>query len=294
MNNSPGNPIAGASQPGVARCVVHSNVVATFCCNDCGKTFCNTCKIDTNDGTMLCTECMLRRTPPPPPPPTPPIKSVLPPDASDIARQMVEKSDQELLNMLASTADWTQEALDEAKAELGRRNISLAPPEDLTVKSHPKIFQVREGVMCAQHPQVKATQQCSFCGGFMCQTCDFTFPNEVHSCPTCASKTEEGLSPRRKKFVIWSLVLAAWTTVGMTCLVSGAFSGMAASKDDIAALGYALLIFVLAPGITGLSLGITAKHARLSNPPSIWIAITWNAILVASFVILDLIGLSKK
>jgi hypothetical protein len=148
--------------------------------------------------------------------------------------------------------------------------------------------------MCAQHPQVKATQQCKFCGGFMCPTCDFSFPDEMHLCPACASKSEDGLSPRRKKFLIGSFALAAWTTIGMVCLVSGAMSGLASSKEDKAALGYALLLFVLGPAITGLSLGVCAKHSRMGNPPSIWIAITWNAILVASFVILMLIGLTKR
>ena len=295
MNNLPGSPSpsgsnVGAQQPGVARCTVHSNVVATFCCNDCGKTFCDTCKFDAENGTMLCTECMTRRVPPPVAPPLDSSPQTINPV---LARQMTEKSDQELLAMLDSPADWTQEALDMAKAEVKNRNITVETPENSSLPPL-KTFQVREGVMCEQHPQVKATQQCLYCGGYMCPTCDFSFPNEVHLCPKCASKSEDGLSPRRKKLLIWSFVLAAWTTIGMTCLVSGAFSGFATSKDDLAALGYALLLFVLAPGITGLALGVSAKHARLGNPPSIWIAITWNAILVASFIILDVIGLSKK
>jgi hypothetical protein len=295
MNNIPGNqfPInsgVGASQPGVARCAVHPNAVATFCCSDCGKTFCETCRIDAEDGTMLCTDCMTRRIPPQA---ASSVESIPPYITPELARQMLEKSDQELLAMRASPADWTLEALAAAEAEVQKRNITIAPPDDSTPAPLRKAFQIRDGVMCAQHPQVKATQQCLYCGGYMCPTCDFAFPDEIHLCPTCASKSQDGLSPRRKKFVIWSFVLAAWTTIGMTCLVSGAFSGMANSKDDIAVLGYALLLFVLAPGITGLALGISAKHARLGNPPSIWIAITWNAILVASFVILDLIGLSK-
>ena len=295
MNNLPGSPSpigsnAGSQQSGTARCAVHSNVVATFCCNDCGKTFCDTCKFDAEDGTMLCPTCMTRRLPPPATPSLNPSPQNINPD---LARQMTEKSDQELLAMLDSPADWSQEALDASKAEVKNRKIVVEPPGNSSLPPL-KTFQVRDGVMCAQHPQVKATQQCLYCGGFMCPTCDFSFPNEVHLCPKCASKSDDGLSPRRKKLLIWSFVLAAWTTIGMTCLVSGAFSGFADSKDDIAALGYALFLFVLAPGITGLALGVSAKHARLGNPPSIWIAITWNAILVASFIILDVIGLSKK
>jgi len=128
----------------------------------------------------------------------------------------------------------------------------------------------------------------------MCATCDFAFPGGVHFCPTCVSKSDDGLSGRRKKFMIWSYVLAAWSTVGMTCLVSGAMSGLARTKEDRTALGWILIIFVLGPAITGLSLGVTAKRKQGSNPAPLWIAIVWNAVLVASYVVLTLIGLSKQ
>jgi hypothetical protein len=296
MNDLPGSPSpigsnAGSQQSGAVRCTTHSNVVATFACNDCGKAFCDTCKFDVEDGTKLCPTCMTRRVSRPATPSLEPSSQTINPD---LARQMTEKSDQELLAMLYSAADWSQEALDTAKAEIKNRNLTVEPPGN-PIPPLLKPFPVRDGVMCAQHPQVKATQQCLYCGGFMCPTCDFSFPNDVHLCPTCASKSsDDGLSPRRKKLLIWSFVLAAWTTIGMTCLVSGAFSGIATSKEDTAALGYALLFFVLAPGITGLAVGISAKHARLGNPPAIWIAIVWNAILIASFIVLDVIGLSKR
>ncbi len=94
--------------------------------------------------------------------------------------------------------------------------------------------------------------------------------------------------------MIWSYVLATWSTVGMTCLVSGAMSGMARTKEDQTALGWVLIIFVLGPAITGLSLGVTAKRKQASNPATLWIAIIWNAVLVASYVVLTLIGLSKQ
>ena len=160
-----------------------------------------------------------------------------------------------------------------------------------------RAWQIRQVVMtgkfCVQHPKIAATEQCKRCGGFMCPTCDFSFPGNLHLCPTCVSNTNEGLTPRRKKFLIWSYVLAIWATIGMACLVSGALSGLASNKEDTAALGYILLFFVLGPAITGLSLGVTAKSSRMGNPASLWIAIIWNAILVASFVLLMIIGLSK-
>jgi hypothetical protein len=153
---------------------------------------------------------------------------------------------------------------------------------------------VREGIVCAQHPKVQAIQQCRKCGGFMCATCDFAFPGDVHFCPACASRGEEGLSGKRKKFMIWSFVLAAWSTVGMTCLVSGAMRGVARTKEDQTALGLVLIFFVLGPAITGLSLGVTAKRKQASNPAALWIAVIWNAVLVTSYVMLTLIGLSRQ
>jgi hypothetical protein len=153
---------------------------------------------------------------------------------------------------------------------------------------------VREGIMCAQHTKVQAVQQCRRCGGFMCATCDFAFPGDIHFCPTCVSRGDEGLSGKRKKFMIWSFVLAAWSTVGMTCLLSGAMRGMARTKEDQTVLGWVLIIFVLGPTLTGLSLGLSAKRKKTSNPAALWIAIIWNAVLVASYVLLTLIGLSRR
>jgi len=180
-------------------------------------------------------------------------------------------------------------------APAGERDVTGLPK--VAIPSAPpqisKTPPIRMGIMCAQHPNVQAVQQCRRCGGFMCATCDFAFPGDVHFCPTCVSRGDEGLSGKRKKFMIWSFVLAAWSTVGMTCLVSGAMRGMARTKEDQIALGWVLIIFVLGPAITGLSLGMTAKRKQVSNPATLWIAIIWNAVLVVSFVVLMFIGLTK-
>jgi hypothetical protein len=219
----------------------------------------------------------------------------LPPVEPELARKMAEKRDVELLDMFESPNDWKPEALNAARAELQRRNLAIPSPED---PAPPPVIDespaVRAGMMCVQHSTVQATQQCRRCGAFMCPTCDFSFPGGIHFCPICVSKTDDGLSSRRKKFMIWSYVLAAWSTVGMTCLVSGALSGLARTKADRAGLGWVLLIFVLGPAITGLSLGVTARRTKGSNPPPLWIAIIWNAILVTSFVVLMLIGLARR
>lgn len=219
----------------------------------------------------------------------------LPPVEPELARKMAEKRDVELQDMFDSPADWKPEALNAARAELQRRNVAIPSPEHPVVPPEiPESPSVRVGMMCLQHSQVQATQQCRRCGAFMCQTCDFSFPGGIHFCPICVSKTDDGLSSRRKKFMISSYVLAAWSTVGMTCVVSGALSELARTRVDRAALGWVLLIFVLGPAIAGLSLGMTARRTKGSNPPPLWIAIIWNAILIASFVVLMLIGLARR
>ena len=290
ISSKSGQP-SGMSQPGIARCAVHPDVAASFCCSDCGKTFCDTCGFSEEDGNILCMECVARRRPPAVVP-TP--DEDLPPVDPELARRMAEKSDVELLDMFESPDDWKPETLNAAKAELQRRNVAIPSPEDAVPPPIPEGPAVRAGIMCAQHSKVQATQQCRRCGGYTCSTCDFAFPGGVHFCPACVSKADDELSAPRKKFMIWSYVLAAWSTVGMTCLLSGAMRGMVNSKEDQTALGWVLLIFVLGPAITGLSLGMTAKRKQVSNPVTLWIAIIWNAILVASFVVLMLIGLTKQ
>jgi hypothetical protein len=270
--------------------VVHPDVPASFCCNDCGKTFCDNCGFSEEYRNILCMECIARRSPPPVRTP----HQNLPPVEPELAKKMADKSDIELIDMLGSPDDWKPETLNAARAELQGRNVPISSTENAVPPEIPETPEVPAGIMCAQHAKVQATQQCRRCGGYMCPTCDFAFPGGIHFCPTCVSSADEGLSGRRKKFMIWAYVLAAWSTVGMTCLLSGAMSGMVHNKEEQTALGWVLLIFVLAPAITGLSLGLTAKRKQVSNPATLWIAIIWNAILIASFVVLMLIGLTKE
>ncbi len=127
----------------------------------------------------------------------------------------------------------------------------------------------------------------------MCSTCDFALPGGAHICPTCAAAPKTNLSPRRKKFMIWSYILAGWCTVGMAILFSGALAGMASSKSDQEALGGALMIFVVLPSIIGTCLGFSARNKHLPTPISVWIATIWNVIILACFGLLMVIGMAK-
>lgn len=164
-------------------------------------------------------------------------------------------------------------------------------PRAVSVSTPPPIrFPVIPNAHCVQHPHVDATQQCKLCHRYMCPTCDFSLANGSHICPACASAPRSALSGNRKKFVVGSFVAAIWSTVGMSCLVAGAFAGLAEDKSFQMILGFIFLIFILGPAIAGLGLAISAKRPRRASPSSLWIALVWNSILVGSFVLLMIIG----
>lgn len=127
----------------------------------------------------------------------------------------------------------------------------------------------------------------------MCATCDFTLPGGIHVCPTCATAPKTSLSPRRKKLMLGSFALAAWSTLGMVALFAGVFAGMARDKAGQEAVGIVLMLFVLAPAIVGTALGVGAMDRRLPTPPMLWIATIWNGMMVGSFVLLMIIGMFK-
>lgn len=150
------------------------------------------------------------------------------------------------------------------------------------------------GMFCVQHPTVPAVRQCQSCGAYMCATCDFTLPGDIHLCPVCATKPQTELSGRRKKLRAWSFALAGWATLGMVALFGGAFAGMARDPAAKQALGSLLLFFILIPAIIGLSLGLAALDRRLANPLSLKLATVWSGVIVAIFVLLSAIGLMRR
>jgi hypothetical protein len=152
---------------------------------------------------------------------------------------------------------------------------------------------VPAGVRCVQHPNVSATQQCKLCAAYMCGTCDFALPDGVHICPACAAKPKTDLSPRRKKLMITSYVMAAVSTLGMAIVFTGA---LRAIDDRAARTGLAvLLMFVtLICSTIGTAVGFSARDRRLPTPMALWIAAIWNSVMLACYlltIILRVIGL---
>jgi hypothetical protein len=148
---------------------------------------------------------------------------------------------------------------------------------------------VPAGSCCVQHPSVAATQQCKLCGAFMCATCDFVMPGNLHVCPVCATAPRAALSPRRKKSMIASYVLAAVATLGM----GAGFSGLLAGSNN-QERGMFLMFFGLVPALAGMGMGFSAINRRLTNPMSLWIATIWNSVFVAGWLLLSVIGIMMK
>lgn len=147
---------------------------------------------------------------------------------------------------------------------------------------------VPQGVMCSGHPAVQAIRKCRLCTAPVCATCDFAFAGDVHLCPTCATAPRNHLSPKRKRNLILSYVLAGISTAGT------ALSLVVASQTSPAAAGamFSLLSFV--PAVAGTALAMSAMERKLGNPPALWGAAIWNGLLVVMFLSLSIIGSFMK
>jgi hypothetical protein len=146
---------------------------------------------------------------------------------------------------------------------------------------------VPEGTMCSGHPEVQAEHYCKSCRAPICATCDFALPGGIHVCPTCATKTNKGLSSKRKTLVGWSYALAVWSTVGIALMFSGAFAEMAADEE---AIGLVYSLFIFTPSLVGTALSVGALDRRLGNPPAVWCAIIWNGVVIVANILLIIIG----
>ena len=153
---------------------------------------------------------------------------------------------------------------------------------------------IPQGVNCVQHPSVAATRQCKLCGAYMCATCDFELPGNLHVCPPCAVAPRTALSPRRRKLMWGAYGFAIFSTIGMAALMGGAAAGMAQGPAGEQAIGVLFMLFVLVPSVVGMGMGLSAIDRRLSNPISLWIATIWNIALIVAFVLLCVVGLFMK
>ena len=143
---------------------------------------------------------------------------------------------------------------------------------------------------CVQHPSVTAAAQCCSCGAYVCATCDFALPNNLHVCPACAVASQSGLSPRRKRGLWWSLGLAIWSSVVMAALFAAAVADSMESEAAQAGFGVLLTMLAFVPSVIGFGIGLSTVDRRLANPPLLWVATIWNALIAAGYLLLAMIG----
>jgi hypothetical protein len=156
----------------------------------------------------------------------------------------------------------------------------------------PLIVAMPEGARCVQHPNSPAAAKCKLCGGFMCSTCTFDLPGGIKLCPTCATAPPK-LSPKRKKFLIGSYALAVWCTIVMAALFGGMFRGFVQDSESRELFGMVLLLMLPVPSLIGLSLGVSSMDKRLPNSIAMWIATVWNGVILAGFIMLIILGMTK-
>jgi hypothetical protein len=147
------------------------------------------------------------------------------------------------------------------------------------------------GQGCAQHPHVRGLARCHNCGAYSCLTCDFLFPGNLHFCPVCVSTGSSALSPRRKKYMIASFILAAWATFGFALFFGGAAAGLADTPGGEVFMGLLMLGLAGVPSVVGTALGMSARRPGAANPVSVWIALIWNSLLLGGMILLIGVGI---
>jgi hypothetical protein len=150
------------------------------------------------------------------------------------------------------------------------------------------------GVMCSRHPQVQAIRWCGVCSSPMCATCDFEMPGHLHICPGCAANPSKELSSGRKKKLIISYALAAWSSLAlagfMAIAAMGFFEELYYDKNTERVVDLLFNVTILFPSIGGTALGFSAVDRKLFNPGMIWGAVIWNCIVLALVFLLILLG----
>ena len=150
---------------------------------------------------------------------------------------------------------------------------------------------VPAGVTCTRHPEIQAVQYCRSCSAPVCGTCDFALPGGVHVCPDCATRTDKGLSAKRKKLLGWAYGLAVLSSLGTVLFFVAAAGGAFDDPKEAEMLGTLFSLFTFIPSLVGTALATSTLDRRLTNPASVWVAIIWNALILAVFLLLTVAGL---
>ncbi len=159
-------------------------------------------------------------------------------------------------------------------------------------QSVPTASPVVIGAKCTNHPAVDAVARCASCSAPVCKTCDFVFEGDLHVCPACATRTETPLSPKRKKNLIISYVLAAVASLATILFLLAVATVTDEAEAEL--LGGAMMLFGFAPAAIGLGLGLSVRDRRLGTPAAVWGAVGWNGLVIAGMLGLVCLGIVSE
>lgn len=117
-------------------------------------------------------------------------------------------------------------------------------------------------------------------------------PNSCES-PYAADPASGPQTPIGKRLgcLIWSYILAAWTTMAMALFLIAASAIKGHSLERTQVLGFGATVFVLVPAILGIALAIAARNGQRENQTLARPALVWNGILAALSTALIAYGL---
>jgi hypothetical protein len=147
---------------------------------------------------------------------------------------------------------------------------------------------------CVNHGGVAAARRCAYCGAGICETCTFTFPSELHLCPTCATQPSPAVLERKKKFLVWAYVGAIVGTLTVLGLVVYGASG--AARRGQADEGVNVLMGWLIMGSVGTGV-VCSNLARTRGATSTWAlraALIWNWALAGLWLLFMIVGLMTR
>jgi len=147
---------------------------------------------------------------------------------------------------------------------------------------------------CVNHNSVAAARRCGYCGAGICETCAFTFPGDLHLCPTCATQPSPAVLERKKKFLVWGYVGAIFgtlTTIGL--VYYGATARSDGGQADEAVTGFLGLMW-MGSVATGLICSNLARTRGVTSSWSLRAALIWNWFLTALIVVSMIAGIASK
>lgn len=140
---------------------------------------------------------------------------------------------------------------------------------------------------CADHPENLSVATCRLCAKPVCATCDFALPGGVHLCPSCVetSQSSPEVSPKRKKLSYIALALAAWSTLLLVLMFSGAFNSLFTEDEAGKAADVLITNITLWPLLIGTGLAMSAIDRKLKSTAIMKVAVWWNGILAGLFLL---------